>query len=119
MTAEYRGDARIQTLVDVVRADVHGKRYRAARSMPFGALGDGAIERPASDAPNEAGLFGERYESGGTQQAAGRMLPAHQHFGTGHTSRRQFDLGLEIKTQLVLLDGASQLPEKRELFSRR
>ena len=69
------------------------------------------IQRPARQTPYESGLFGERDELGGAQQAAGRVLPTQQDLGARHPAGLELDLRLEEQAQLIVLDGVAQLAQ--------
>ena len=44
------------------------------------------------------------------------MLPAHQRLDAGDLSGVHVDLGLKRQAQFLVLDGAAQLAQQRELF---
>src|ERR1700755_3254279 len=112
--------ARVETRIDhIVGADVHCKAQRLTGAVPFGALRDRPVQRPASESTNEARLLGEGDEVGRWQQTARRMLPPQQYFRTRDAARAHFEFGLEEEAQFIVLNGTAQLTEEGELIELR
>ena len=78
------------------------------------ALAQRAVEHPAGQVGDQAGALGQRHELAGREQAARRVLPAHERLDADHRAGAQRDLRLVVQDELVLVDRAAQLGEQRE-----
>ena len=63
--------------------------------MPLGGLRNGVIQGPARQAADEAGLLGKWNEVDRTEQSAGGVLPAQQHFGTFSERLKDYPFTIE------------------------
>jgi len=97
----------------VICTDVDGQRERFARAVPLRALRNRMIQGPQRHPAYESGLFRERYEGDGPQQATGRMLPAYEYLGTRDASGCHFDFWLEEQAQFIVFDSVPELAKQR------
>ena len=63
---------------------------------------------PVADLVDDPGLLGNADEVVGRDHAAGRMLPAQQGLGPGHSARREAELGLQGEHELAALNRVRQ-----------
>ena len=85
---------------------------------PARALAHGRVEHPARQVGDHARALRERYELDRRQQAARRVLPAHERLHADHAARGQRDLGLVVQDELVLVEGPAQLGQQRQALGR-
>jgi hypothetical protein len=73
----------------------------------------GAIEHPAGERHDEAGLLRGGDEPPRRDQTLLRVLPPHQRLHPNRPAEAQIDRGLEVEHQLVAGDGVPQLSGER------
>jgi hypothetical protein len=67
------------------------------------------LKHPVRELTDHACLLGERNEDIREQEATGRVAPPHERLDTGDHFGPGVDLGLVVETELVLVEGVSQL----------
>src|SRR5579875_1556073 len=74
----------------------------------------GAAGHPGRELPDEPGLLGERHEDVGEEEAAGRVLPAHERLHAGRAAVAGGDLRLVVEPELAPVDRLGELARKGE-----
>ncbi len=88
--------------------DPHDEGQVRVLPAPGGQLAARFGEDPASHVHHQAGLLGHRDEGGCREEAARRVLPAHQGLDGQQLARAQVDFGLVVQAQPVALDGLAE-----------
>ena len=92
-----------------VDRDVEAAAGRGAARASRAAWRQALSMHPAADRLDQAALLGDRDELAGVEQAAPRMVPAHQRLEAGDLAAAQRDDRLVVQRQLVAPDRAAQL----------
>ena len=79
-----------------------------SRQLPAPRVAARLVQNPLPDRDDQTGLLGERDEVGRRQEAAVRVLPAHEGLHAHDRAGFHRDLGLEVDPELLTLD---RLPE--------
>ena len=85
---------------------------------PGAGLRQRAVEHVQRERADQAGVLGQRDERVGVEEAALRVLPAHERLDAGTRPGRQVGLGLEVQDELVLVDRAPQVGDQLEVLAR-
>jgi hypothetical protein len=75
------------------------------RALPFHRLAAGLLEHPPVEQRDETGFFGHVQELGGHEQAALRMLPAHQGLETFDAAVADRHHRLVVHAEFAALEG--------------
>src|SRR5690606_17334413 len=73
-----------------------------------------ASQHPFAELADEAGILGDRDESGRRDETAHRVPPAQQRFGADDSAARPIDLRLVVQLEPVLVERAAQTALERE-----
>ena len=82
-------------------------RYGAPAQVAAWRTASRRTQRPSGH--DQAGLLGQRDELAGAEEAARRVLPAHQRLEAGDAAEVEVDDRLVVQDQLVVLDRALEL----------
>jgi len=88
---------------------VHRDGERLAARVPDGGLVQRLGQHQLGEGGHQAGFLDQAQEARGIQQAADRMIPAHQRLDPTDGAGVQVDLGLVVQAQLVFGQGSAQV----------
>src|SRR3569623_668933 len=94
-------------IAELPARQVHGDAQRAVL-LPRRGPAAGLFQDPVADRHDEAGLFEQWDEFERVHQPEIGVAPAQQGLETGDVPRREIDLRLEVKTELLALQRAAQ-----------
>jgi hypothetical protein len=115
--AEQAGDLLGEVEVEHVAArEIDGHRELEALLAPGAALAQPRLEHVERERPDQAGVLGERDEVGGYEQAALRVLPAHERLHRAHAAVLEARLRLVIERQLAPLERVAALADREHRY---
>ena len=100
---------------ELAGGQVHRHLQRQAIDvLPSGGLGDGFVQYPGAQLPDQPGLLGHLDKLSRRQQSSNGMRPAHQRLHAGRTPGAQVHPRLVVQPQFTGVDTAPQLTEQQQ-----